>query len=258
MLRKLLKYELMAMSRVLVPLYLVMIAASALFAVNLNMRKTGGMEKILDKFAVFTGVLMVASVITVMVAMLIMIVQRFYKNLLGQEGYLMFTLPATTLEHIAAKLIGAFCWIVIGVGAGIASGLVMITIVGDLPKFLEQAGEVLPMLLRDGDLTSQLFSVVLLLAFSLLKSISQVYAAFAVGHQLGSHRLAGSILAYIGFGVIEMLFMLIPGVKTLMRNDQMWNGSFIGVSKYLAFLIALTLVYGGICWRLLDRKLNLE
>ena len=41
------------------------------------------------------------------------ILQRFYKNLLSGEGYLMHTLPVRPWQHIASKLIAAVVWTVL-------------------------------------------------------------------------------------------------------------------------------------------------
>lgn len=35
----------------------------------------------------------------------VILIQRFYKNLLGSEGYLMFTLPVTVSQHLFSKTI---------------------------------------------------------------------------------------------------------------------------------------------------------
>ena len=50
---------------------------------------------------------------------LIIQIQRFSKNLLGDEGYLMFTLPASVSQHITAKLVVAVLLDVLSVAAAI-------------------------------------------------------------------------------------------------------------------------------------------
>lgn len=58
------------------------------------------------------GLFMAAFVLT-----LIIQIQRFSKNLLGDEGYLMFTLPASVSQHITAKLVVAVLLDVLSVAA---------------------------------------------------------------------------------------------------------------------------------------------
>ena len=56
-----------------------------------------------------TYILMIAAAF---VMCIIVTIQRFYKNLLGSEGYLMFTLPVSTTANILSKAITAFIWII--------------------------------------------------------------------------------------------------------------------------------------------------
>ena len=45
--------------------------------------------------------------VAVMIVTLIIIIQRFYKNLLCDEGYLMNTLPMSVWKNITSKLVVA-------------------------------------------------------------------------------------------------------------------------------------------------------
>ena len=51
-------------------------------------------------YMLYMGVMMAAFVVTAVI-----LIQRFYKNLLGSEGYLMFTLPVTVTQHLLSKTI---------------------------------------------------------------------------------------------------------------------------------------------------------
>ena len=114
MLGKLLKYELKAMGRIILPLYLVLILAAGLFAVNIKLNdKTQTLSGFMNILSIITTILFVACIFVVVIVMIFLVVQRFYKNLLGQEGYLMFTLPASTLEHILSKMLSSMIWIVV-------------------------------------------------------------------------------------------------------------------------------------------------
>ena len=50
------------------------------------------------------------------VAVMIFIVQRFYKGLLGDEGYLMQTLPVTADQLLWSKLLISSLWSVLSMG----------------------------------------------------------------------------------------------------------------------------------------------
>lgn len=111
MLGKLLKYEIKATSMVFICMYLAIIGLSVfnkLFnTFNLQWGKA------------MTNCILVALFVALGVITVIMAVQRFNKNLLGDEGYLMFTLPVDTKQIIISKLLITLMWTVI-------SGLVAI------------------------------------------------------------------------------------------------------------------------------------
>ncbi len=52
----------------------------------------------------------VLLIVGIFVITLIVILQRFYKNLVKEEGYLMFTLPVKPWELITSKLIASVIW----------------------------------------------------------------------------------------------------------------------------------------------------
>ena len=262
MLGKLLKYEIKAMGRVMLPLYGVLLFVAGLLALNLRLGMNPAIRQIVDKFAVISGFLFVIGIIAVGVVMIVMIVQRFYKNLLGTEGYLMFSLPATTLEHILSKGLSALLWIIIGGVAGIAAGFLMVGIVSDVPEFLRQIRELRDMFFSSW--TTEFVLFIVLIIVGLMESLCKVYAAISVGHQFNSHRLLFSALAYIAFGIIEMVISL-P-----LSSDGVAFGKIIGKivdtngmppASALWILIVISLIgiliYGALAWYLLDRRLNL-
>ena len=103
MLGKLMKYEFKATSRMLLPIN----GAMLLFALinrlfmELNFFQTGNMA--ISALATVMAVMYVMVIIAAFVITLIVIIQRFYKNLLTDEGYLMFTLPVKAHSHITSK-----------------------------------------------------------------------------------------------------------------------------------------------------------
>ena len=258
MLGKLIKYEIKAFGRVMLPLYGVLIAAAVVFSLTIRLSMNAFAKSILEKFAIITGTLFVAAIVAVMVVMVIMIIQRFYRNLLGTEGYLMFTLPVTTLQHILSKAICALIWIALGTVAGTVSGLIMIAVVGDLPEFSRQLQEALKILRADQDIVVNVILIMLTIIIGLMATLSKVYAAISIGHQWSDHRLMGAVLAYVGIGIFELIFTTIPGIRGIVsgneafRSFRQFSGLMIGVSAFQ------TVLYGAVAWLLLDRRLNLE
>ena len=180
MLGKLLKYEIRAMGRIMLPLYLVMIFAAGLFAVNMRLGLSGTAKTVVEKFALITGFLFFAAILAVMVVMTLMVVQRFYRNLLGTEGYLMFTLPVTTLQHIVCKALTSLLWIVIGIGAGVLSGFLMVGILSNIPEFMEELQEAWRMFFSTDGLAVRIVLFAVLVIVGIVESVCKVYAAMAI------------------------------------------------------------------------------
>ena len=90
MLKKLLKYEFKATARTYGGMYLALLAASVLFGGSV--RRWNGTNS--DAYSTLVGLLSLvytAVIIGTVVVTIMTIVQRFYRNLLGREGYLMHT-----------------------------------------------------------------------------------------------------------------------------------------------------------------------
>ena len=112
MLGKLLKHEIKATSREYLLLYgaflIITIFNKIFLEVNTGRRNT--------MISIFQNIFMAAYVLmcmTIFIVTIILIIRRFYKNLLGDEGYLMFTLPVKTYELILSKLVISLLWFVL-------------------------------------------------------------------------------------------------------------------------------------------------
>ena len=97
---KLLKYEWKACARTCLPLYGVLILMSLISRILYVIPKNASLDFMLPAIGsmLYMGVMMAAFVVTAVI-----LIQRFYKNLLGSEGYLMFTLPVTVSQHLLSK-----------------------------------------------------------------------------------------------------------------------------------------------------------
>ena len=99
---KLLKYEWKACARTCLPLYGVLILMSFVTHLLYSIPQNSIFGVMLPAISsmLYMGVMMAAFVVTAVI-----LIQRFYKNLLGSEGYLMFTLPVTVTQHLFSKTI---------------------------------------------------------------------------------------------------------------------------------------------------------
>ena len=108
MLTKLLKHEFRATARIMGPLYLVLLAVALGFNFSARLMDSGNF--VLNMLAALVVMAYVVAITAVFIVAFILMLQRFYKNLLGDEGYLMFTLPVTPAQHITAKLAVGECF----------------------------------------------------------------------------------------------------------------------------------------------------
>ena len=140
MLRKLLKQEFRATARVMLPLYLVTFVLALAVRLVLLLSQN---QVLLDSVggrtlrAILLGVSVTAFVVATIatfLAALIQAVLRFRSNLLGDEGYVMFTLPVSTHQLVWAKLITSVVWFL---GAAVIDVLALLALVVNLGMFQE-------------------------------------------------------------------------------------------------------------------------
>lgn len=213
MLGKLMKYDFRCMVRKFGPLWLGLIGLAAVngFTVG-HVLDNGNVEGFLNfLFGVVPIILLFALWVATCVMMIMFVCERFYKGLLGDEGYLMFTLPATPAEHIASKLIVAFVMELITGLAALAAMITFVTIydgagflqgLRELGDFLARHGAEIPK--GTGGLLFQLF---LLAVLSAVCTDLQIYLAIALGHLARKNRVAMSVIAFVGINVALSLLM---------------------------------------------------
>ncbi len=136
MLRKLLKHEFRATGRIMLPMYLILLVT----AVGSNLAGRGmldGRYHILNILGVLIVTAFGIAICGALLMSFVLMIQRFYKNLLQDEGYLMFTLPASVHQHIWSKLIVSSVWFIVTVLAIIAASLVVAYQGGFLRELLD-------------------------------------------------------------------------------------------------------------------------
>ena len=120
MLGKLMKYEFKSMGRIFLPIYVTLI----IIAVVNRVFRIGNLEV---GFAI-SAFILVLLFMGLGCVTIIEIIQRFNKNLLKDEGYLMFTLPVTSTQLIMSKLLISLVWTILSGFVAVCVGLI---IVGD-------------------------------------------------------------------------------------------------------------------------------
>ena len=277
MLGKLMKHEFRATARIMLPVMGAM-AALALLA-NLSIRGLAGnlsnvpMLKILfTLIIIFFG----AAVVATVVMSLVIMVSRFYRNLLKDEGYLMFTLPVSVHELIWSKLIVSLVWFL---ATGLLIFLVMALmalnlshtnlemILKQLPSWSEILGWLDEAGVR-GQVITFLVQIVLGTLIGIFAVCLHFYGAMALGHMFSKDKVLLSIVFFVGisfaFNLMEMGYGIVGfGLSDLENMDMsgareglsfvstvIWHG--IGLSAVQAAVMYLATFLG------LKKGLNLE
>ena len=127
---------------------------------------------------VYAGVFMALIVATVLI-----ILQRFYKGLLRDEGYLMHTLPVKPWQLITAKGFTAFVVVIISGIIAVISIFILIGVsisisISDLGELL---ADIFGMYGEEPVYILYTIEAILLVALSILKTIYKTYASMSIG-----------------------------------------------------------------------------
>ena len=260
MLGKLLKYEIPAMGRKLLPLYVAW-SATALF---LGLTTQSADSK--TEFMVVISALLYTAVATAIFVMtIILIVQRYSNSLLGDEAYFNHALPVSVSAHIGNKAISATLWVFITVLVAILTAILIaigaIIVSGDSFSLKEMIHDLMNM---DIDWPKHLglyiVEILIMIITSVVKTIMQIYAAVTIGHQAQNHTTLASIGAYIVILIFESVVgrMLLPlFAHTGYGDDGFLNFTMIFIPGVIA-AIALSAVYFFVCKYLMEKHLNLN
>lgn len=280
MLKKLMKYEFKATGRSILPLYAALCAFALLIRIIFgNLYDISNMPDSFMAIVTFISIFGYGFVMAaVFVATFFIIVQRFHKNLLGDEGYLMHTLPLQPYKNITSKLIVSGVWSIISILVAIFS-IFIIAANGEF--FTKFSTEFLPELKRSFTVFKInpyiLFLEIILCGIAQLsKLILKLYASISIGHLFNKSKILFSLVAFVGISIIENIISSIIminsashiHVNTIAASSD--NFSFtlsLGghpISSYLVILLPLliNLIYCCIYFfstnHILKNNLNLE
>ncbi len=267
---KLIKYELRATARPLLSLYIMLLLISV-FNHFFWTREVGSTNETIDflisLFGIIGSVLFAFLISAVLALTVALMIQRFYRNLLGDEGYLMFTLPVPTWKLIASKAVVSAVWVIASFIAVALAGMMVSMSMQDI---FHSAGagllELFAAFLPGGPLSpaEKLFSFQVLLTFVLLlfDVILAVYASIAIGHLWQRHRILGAFLAFNGIWILAVV-ILVNVLYHLIGVMKPWvDDGVSGINGLLSLVNCMGLIGAAACFfvtlRILSRKLNLE
>ncbi len=258
---KLIKHELRASGRSMLPILIAMPGLGILSNLALRLLDTGsGIVRFLSGAILF--VFGVACLSLCLVALFVMI-ERWYRSVHSAEGYLTNTLPVSVHGIIWSRLISAAVYFILSVIVLILSLLLM-----DLSHELINAARdffaaAIQLDVSDIDVRMRLLAAEMaatVIIFAIAKCL-QFYAAISVGYAFNSSKELMSILAYVVLQIILVVAAVyiaqavvhIPGVDLT---------SAAGILRFAACGCAGVALYGTACYFItvyaVKNRLNLE
>lgn len=259
MLNKLLKYEFKSTGRTFLPIYGALLITSfltRLFVFN----KDFSNSFFLSLFQVVISSLFGFLLMAVCILTLVVSLQRFYKNLLGEEGYLSMTLPVRPWQHILCKSLTSLVWYIFSGIAAILAFVILAYEKGMLGDFFKA----IVTLIRRGSLNAQILTACgeffLFAALGILAFTMMLYASMALGQLNANKRLLTSFGAFLALNFLVQILMGVLGNLAVQWVFPMSSRWALNVALLLSIVVELFFLAGffAITNYILSRKLNLE
>lgn len=255
---KLLKHECKANLRCLIPLYLI------LFFTTITVIGLSYITFITDKLPFITNLFFfgyILSLILLSAFTIVLVIYRFYKNFMTGEGYLMFTLPASTHALILSKLTTAMLSIIVTFFLVFASIFLVGNTVSrsvhlDIPmqsfslsNYVDHLG------------IGNIFYIIILVILAIALQTLFYYLCISIGQMITQNKLIGSLIAYIALSTILQVVALIAIVPIgILVKDPNNILSYIHILLPIMILgsIFITVIFYLGIHHILKKKLNLE
>ncbi|QJD12408.1 ABC transporter permease [Streptococcus canis] len=211
---KLLKYEFRSIGKWYFALNAAVIAIAAILSFTIKLftqhaDNAGMFGTVINKMLPLTlsltfGALIAGSLLST----LLIIINRFNKNIFGREGYLTLTLPVTSHQIILSKLVASFiCSLfnLIVLICGIANLVVPMVNFKDVVEGLSQVMK-----------SEYLFGNTLLLTYFLLSSFTSIlliYLAISIGQLFSNRRGLMAFIAYFMLVIVISVTMTFLNLK---------------------------------------------
>lgn len=254
---KLLKYEWKACARACLPFY----GAIILVALINHLLYSEAVPDLLFGIpAAIMSMLYAVIFAAVFVATAVILVQRFYKSLLGGEGYLMFTLPVSVTQHIFSKAIIAVADVLSELPCGVSEHPPVIDGINPAAfSFFDLAA--VPYVLEG----------LLWLVLCAFAAVLFIYLCIALGHLAKKHRLLMAFVWYFVLStavqIIGMLVLMAGGnaiTESMARSIVLfWKSMGSGAVHFVVLILCLvSAAAAAVCFAgtryILTHKLNLE
>lgn len=263
MLTKLLQYEGKTTARVLLPIGGGVAVFSLMTGIMNFLLDRPNMPNLVDGLRGLVVVVAVLALMFSIAACIFVNIQRFYK-LLGEQGYLMFSLPVPVWQHIAAKLICAVLW-----GVACVPYLILCSSLMSLDfSWVSVIGELFQI---DLSQVPTVLLVLLMLLAAAACGFLHIYLCCVVGAQFGQQRLLATIIGYFVLGFVEqmagtVLMVLLVNTAAESYTLMTWSQAFFRdgtgfMNMVLVIILALLVLFSALLWAIVQwfmtRRLNL-
>lgn len=232
MLGKLLKHDLKSISRVLLPLNLVLVGITILGMVILSLTSFQQPETMLLGIGLLGTYIVMVVVLCSITHIYLMVF--FYRSMFTHQGYLTFTLPATPWALLHSKGIAGFVWSLANLLLTYLSVALLISSAVGFSNF----GPMVSRLFQENlipaadsgapavitleqilgvNLPQSLLFLAAITLLSCLYSVSTGYASVAIGQLYARHKVAGTVITYLIFYFIMQFFSGVVAVACTMR-----------------------------------------
>lgn len=201
---KLLKYEFKSIGKWYFALNAAVIAIAAILSFTIKQftqqaDNAGAFGTVIDKMLPLTLSLTFGALITgSLLSTLLIIINRFSKNIFGREGYLTLTLPVTSHQIILSKLVASFICSLFNLIILIFGIAILIVPMVDFKDVVETLSKVI----KAEYILDNAFILSYLLVSS-LASILLLYFAISIGQLFSNRR---GLMAFIAYFTLMILF----------------------------------------------------
>lgn len=267
MLGKLMKYELKATWKLLIPanLFMVLMSILAYMTVQLSFFDSD------NYVVVMTGIIVIMtyilSMFVIAVGTMIYLIYRFYKSVYGDEGYLLHTLPVDKHNIIIAKAVISALWVSLSSILMYLSIILIMSTRLNILKTMRRSFETYMELVDSGRQVGgfTVFMTLITLFIALLARILKITACISLGQLSSNHKVLSAFGFYYGIYFVQRFFTFIYYMILMLvaeTSDERYQLSFLTLGTSWEFTLISSLIYCVVfyvlTWYIMDKKLNLE
>lgn len=232
MLGKLIKHEFRATARTMGPMLLAALVLSLLAGVSGTLLGGNGDKTSIAADIIITLAMMlfVVAVIALAVMSVVIMIQRFYRNLLTDEGYIMETLPVSVHGLVWSKLIVSTVWfaatfVAIVISVCLAALIANVNVAAfNLADDWQDIRQMIAYVTDNFDINVVAYALefLLLAIVGSLGTCLLFYAAISTGYGFPKHKVFLSVLFFFAFQTVMQIIGTI-GQVFIIRSSAAVN-----------------------------------